>query len=419
MTDMGAGQGIFNGDVLQLAGLGVIQGKGLQDAFTTALTQNAEAQTKQIEMQKYKRQQQVQQILPQILSKVDFTNPKEAFATLVPLLGAEDAARLVKAQTDASQENRLQQTYNMVLGTQQGQPSQPGNPAAGGNPIADPTGGGGGVAPGSSQGMQQGGMNIQTIPDDMLIKGMVNPALAPVFKAELDRRKSSGDDQRNAKKEDRQLEYKIGGDFDAASKNFIQVRDGFSNLRTAAQDRTPSGDIQLIYSFMKTQDPGSTVREGEFATAKNTAGISDKIINLYNNTLNGTRLSDKQRDEFLRLGQKNYDVGLSQQNKLADAYRKKASRFGLQPDNVVSDYSIIDANPTQQSSDQVTAPSTPPPGFDNTPRPPKWYSQDDPGYEPVTNVMPNPKISAVPAKGSALKSLSNQELLQLMHKGKK
>ncbi len=103
---------------------------------------------------------------------------------------------------------------------------------------------------------------------------------------------------------------------------------------------------------MKTQDPGSTVREGEFATAQNAAGVPEKIRNTYERVLNGDRLSPKQREEFLRLGQKNYDIGLKQQQKTADGYRKKAARFGLNPDNVISDYSAVE--PAQQAAPAIS-----------------------------------------------------------------
>ena len=45
-------------------------------------------------------------------------------------------------------------------------------------------------------------------------------------------------------------------------------------------------------------DPGSTVREGEFANAQNAAGVPTRIINAYNQAKDGTRLSEQQREEF-------------------------------------------------------------------------------------------------------------------------
>ncbi len=45
-------------------------------------------------------------------------------------------------------------------------------------------------------------------------------------------------------------------------------------------------------------DPGSTVREGEFATAQNSGGIDTAIVNIYNKAREGTRLTPQQRKMF-------------------------------------------------------------------------------------------------------------------------
>ena len=62
---------------------------------------------------------------------------------------------------------------------------------------------------------------------------------------------------------------------------------------------------------MKVLDPGSTVREGEFANAQNAAGVPDRIRNLFNNWSKGQRLDEKQRQDFI-----------TQAKKIVDARRK-------------------------------------------------------------------------------------------------
>jgi hypothetical protein len=93
-------------------------------------------------------------------------------------------------------------------------------------------------------------------------------------------------------------------------------------------------DLALIFSFMKILDPGSVVREGEFANAQNTAGIPDRIVNAYNNALRGTRLSDGQRNEFFRtatrvIGQ--YDAAA---RSAVERTRTTTEAYGLNPDRV-------------------------------------------------------------------------------------
>ncbi len=60
-------------------------------------------------------------------------------------------------------------------------------------------------------------------------------------------------------------------------------------------------DVAAIFNFMKTLDPTSVVREGEFALAANTAGISAKPWILLEKIKNWTQLDQKTRDEFWRL----------------------------------------------------------------------------------------------------------------------
>ena len=80
----------------------------------------------------------------------------------------------------------------------------------------------------------------------------------------------------------------------------LQFTDTFTafNRIAASNDGTPAGDLALIFNYMKMLDPGSTVREGEFATAQNAAGVPDRVRNAVNQLISGERLSDAQRKNF-------------------------------------------------------------------------------------------------------------------------
>lgn len=58
------------------------------------------------------------------------------------------------------------------------------------------------------------------------------------------------------------------------------------------------GDVAAVFQFMKTLDPASVVREGEFALAEASAGLPEKVGNIYEKVINGERLSDEQRKAF-------------------------------------------------------------------------------------------------------------------------
>lgn len=88
-------------------------------------------------------------------------------------------------------------------------------------------------------------------------------------------------------------------DISNVSKSFRQIDEASKRIEAVGRKATAASDISLIFNFMKINDPGSTVREGEFATAQNAAGVPERITNLYNQMLRGTRLSPEQREDFL------------------------------------------------------------------------------------------------------------------------
>lgn len=120
-------------------------------------------------------------------------------------------------------------------------------------------------------------------------------------------------------------------------KGFKGVKDAFKRIEIAGKNNTAASDISLIYGYMKLMDPGSVVREGEFATAQNAGGIPDRIRAAYNNAISGERLAPDVKNDFLRQAQLIYEQALAQQQAVASRYRGIAERFRLNPDNVVTD----------------------------------------------------------------------------------
>lgn len=96
----------------------------------------------------------------------------------------------------------------------------------------------------------------------------------------------------------------------------------------------PSDDIALIFSFMKTLDPGSTVREGEYATAKNSGSVPESVVNTYNQILNGKFLNDDQRKNFIETARKSYSGIAKEAETVASRYRSMAKDRGI-PENLV------------------------------------------------------------------------------------
>jgi len=128
----------------------------------------------------------------------------------------------------------------------------------------------------------------------------------------------------------------IRKEFTKQSGDFIKMKDAFNKIQSASD--TGPGDVSLIFSFMKIIDPGSTVREGEFATAEQTAGIPTRVVNLYNKAIDGDRLGQPQRDAFKAEARNLFDAQLSNQRNLEQVFTGLASRQDIDPSNVVLDF---------------------------------------------------------------------------------
>jgi hypothetical protein len=155
-------------------------------------------------------------------------------------------------------------------------------------------------------------------------------------------------------------------DVNSTSKEFFKVRDAFGRIESifssneearaeaenafsvavqnnpqAYKDIADSteafGDMALIFNYMKMLDPGSTVREGEFANAQNTGGVDEKTMNLYNSLMKGTRLTEEQRQGILNQSNGLMKSSSSQNKKDVARYRRTAKRYDLPMNEIFVD----------------------------------------------------------------------------------
>lgn len=146
------------------------------------------------------------------------------------------------------------------------------------------------------------------------------------------------------KKEDKskyqQIVSGLRKEFTNQTKDFVKVRDAFGRIKASAKDPSAAGDLALIFNYMKVLDPGSTVREGEFATAQNAAGVPERVVNVYNQVKSGQRLNPNQRADFVGRASSLYqsqEQGLAQ---LEQQYSGLATRAGVNPKDVIVDYRV-------------------------------------------------------------------------------
>ena len=121
-------------------------------------------------------------------------------------------------------------------------------------------------------------------------------------------------------------------------KDFSDISFSFSRVISSATDPSPAGDLALIFNFMKVLDPGSVVREGEFATAQNAANVPERVRGLYNRIRKGTRLTETQRADYVDRASRLYSGAEDQYMNLAGQYSTFAKNAGLVPEQVIPDF---------------------------------------------------------------------------------
>ena len=152
-------------------------------------------------------------------------------------------------------------------------------------------------------------------------------------------------------------EEKLRKEFQARTKVYGELGTTFSNINASAKAKTGPGDIALITGFMKMLDPGSVVRETEFATARDTAGLYERLLNTSQKLQSGQlfTLDSKQRQEYVDLAQQ-----------YLKAAQKKAAQDRRDLDAVVTNYKLNPDNvfgpePVGGGRGAVNPPSANPP----------------------------------------------------------
>ena len=138
-----------------------------------------------------------------------------------------------------------------------------------------------------------------------------------------------------------EAEGKLRKEYSDQTKSYQDVKSAYSRI-TASQNNA-AGDLSLIFNYMKMLDPGSTVREGEFASAQNATGVPDRILNKYNNIIAGERLNPNQRQQFIGQAKTLYTQARVQENTVRKGVERIAKGYGLDPQNIF--YEAVESTP--------------------------------------------------------------------------
>ncbi len=155
-----------------------------------------------------------------------------------------------------------------------------------------------------------------------------------------------------------EAEAKFRKEYSDQTKGYQEVKSAYQ--RILASEDSAVGDLSLIFGYMKMLDPGSVVREGEFATAQNAAGVPDRVMNLYNRALSGQRLNPSQRQSFKGQADKLYKTAATQEETVRKGIDRIATGYGLKTENIF--YAPTEVAPAAPSA--VPTPAAPQPAQD-------------------------------------------------------
>jgi hypothetical protein len=125
--------------------------------------------------------------------------------------------------------------------------------------------------------------------------------------------------------------------FTTEMKPFTDLAQAFRKVEAAALNPSAAGDISLVYGYMKILDPGSTVMQGEQATAANAGGVSDRVRAMYNKALTGETLADNVRQDFYAQSRNLIESQRPLQQDISERYGLIATQNKLDPNQIVFD----------------------------------------------------------------------------------
>jgi len=144
---------------------------------------------------------------------------------------------------------------------------------------------------------------------------------------------------RLTKKREANLKTEAGlrGEFNSLLTDFNKVANAHARIRVSAANPSPAGDLALVFNYMKMLDPGSVVRESEFANAAQTGSLESALKNKFGKVFVGEILQFT-REDFVEKADELFISAQAEAQKTADAYEGIATRAGVDAEDVLANF---------------------------------------------------------------------------------
>jgi hypothetical protein len=129
------------------------------------------------------------------------------------------------------------------------------------------------------------------------------------------------------------------------NKDFRVVQDAHTKIKNVAD--TGAGDMSLLYSFVKLLDPGSVVRESEFAAAAQSGSFGERVQGAVERVISGKRLTGTLRQDFINEANNLYTSQKSGADRVIKHYSDIAKRSGINSEDVIVPYAAPEIIPDQ------------------------------------------------------------------------
>lgn len=149
-------------------------------------------------------------------------------------------------------------------------------------------------------------------------------------------------------------EARLRGEYTKRTEDLVSAERNYEIIQTSAADNSGAGDIALVTSFMKMLDPGSVVRETEFATAANAGGLLARLRTIATKIEDGQFLSEQQRTDFQRLAEKYLQAARDQEGPVRESYQAIIDNYGLNPVNVFGTRAVTTTPPSTTTPPPTT-----------------------------------------------------------------
>ena len=152
----------------------------------------------------------------------------------------------------------------------------------------------------------------------------------------IDNEKAEEQVQRNLLKGKRERTTNMRKEWNDLTKMDLEASQSYGRVKESAALGTAKGDVALLINFVKVLDPGSVVRESEFATVAGAVGVPERFVTFFKRAQDGQRMTGPARLEVVRAARRNLQPRIDGFNDQYERYQGIVQRSGLDENDILN-----------------------------------------------------------------------------------